>query len=881
MVYGAVAYASGPYAGPTAAIATPAATDLPLVSVQVAFTTNPGDTPVWTVLNESKDVLRQFTVNRGRSTELDRFQAGRVTITLANEDRRFDPTFGPASQYVDLPGASGNYASTPDSPAVSITGDIDIRVKVALDDWTPAAITQTFMGHQGTGDPNRAWLFQAISSGSLQLTWFPLGTLASAVTKVSTVPTGFVDGTTNWVRVVHDVDNGAGGNDVKFYTSPDGVTWTQLGTTLTTAGAAVRIDSIDPLAVGARNNGTNDFLSGNIYYAELRSGIDGAVVAKFDPNTLAATAGTRTPASWTSATGEVWTVNGSAWAWGGAWGSPYYPNVIPMRRIRILANYGGVDYSVFSGYVDSWEQQYMPPQDAVCVIQATDAFKFLSNAEMLSSGYAETVQSANPALWWRLGDPSGSLQAVESITGNYPLVPVNSPVFGSAGLVTGDPNGAVEFTDADTPNSSNDGLQGIFPEGTYPITTGGSVELIFAVRGLNNFGPRFSVATLGSDGGPLSGLDMASGVTIQPVILNSAGTSFNAFSSIGVEDGLPHHVVITWAVGQQIRIYIDGIDQTATSDVVTGTLSNTTSKWLVGINSIDYPPFVASGFESVNDEFALYTRVLTADEVAAHAAAAKLVWSGDKSGARVNRILDFTPWPATDRAVDTGVSTLGPATFGGSSLSMLQKVEETEQGALFATKDGSVRFMARDMMISSVSNGVFGDGTGELEYADLVYVYDDQLIFNDVQVTREDGITQVAGDAASQAKYLRRSKVFDGMLYSTDAEARGLGGWWITHYKDPLLRATNMRLEPSAGNALTHYPHVLGRELMDRVGVKRRPQNLGAAIDQETLIEGITHDVTPDQWITTWNLSPANTQIYWLAEIAGRGEAGVTTVAGF
>ena len=32
-------------------------------------------------------------------------------------------------QYVQFPGTSGNYASTPDSAALSITGDIDIRAK--------------------------------------------------------------------------------------------------------------------------------------------------------------------------------------------------------------------------------------------------------------------------------------------------------------------------------------------------------------------------------------------------------------------------------------------------------------------------------------------------------------------------------------------------------------------------------------------------------------------------------------------------------------------------------------------------------------------------------------------------------------------------------
>jgi hypothetical protein len=42
------------------------------------------------------------------------------------------------NNYLALGGIAGNYASTPDSVANSITGDIDIRTKVALADWTPA-----------------------------------------------------------------------------------------------------------------------------------------------------------------------------------------------------------------------------------------------------------------------------------------------------------------------------------------------------------------------------------------------------------------------------------------------------------------------------------------------------------------------------------------------------------------------------------------------------------------------------------------------------------------------------------------------------------------------------------------------------------------------
>jgi len=200
------------------------------------------------------------------------------------------------------------------------------------------------------------------------------------------------------------------------------------------------------------------------------------------------------------------------------------------------------------------------------------------------------------------------------------------------------------------------------------------------------------------------------------------------------------------------------------------------------------------------------------------------------------------------------------------------------------TAAGLVRFIARDSLLKApytTSQATFGDFGSELEYGDLAYRYDDQTIVNEARVSRAEGTVQVVTDAASQTKYLRRSRVVDGLLHQSDQTSLDLANWIVTHYKEPLLRATNLTLEPSRGNEATHFPHVLGRELLDRVTVKRLPQNLGSAIDQAALIEGITHDVTAVEWKTTWNLSPAETQMYWIVGVAGNSEVGQTTRLGF
>ena len=174
-------------------------------------------------------------------------------------------TFGP-SNWLVLPGTSGNYASTPDSAAVSITGDIDIRVKVALDDWTPAT-ANAVMGKIDSSD-NRSYYFSVNSGatvGKLQLATSPDGLASSEVLGRSTVATGFTDGTVHWVRVTLDVNDGGGNRVYNFYTSEDGETWDQLGTTVTTAGATTIFDGDSALEVGSIFAGTLFNVSGKIY----------------------------------------------------------------------------------------------------------------------------------------------------------------------------------------------------------------------------------------------------------------------------------------------------------------------------------------------------------------------------------------------------------------------------------------------------------------------------------------------------------------------------------------------------------------------------------------------------------------------------------------
>jgi hypothetical protein len=174
---------------------------------------------------------------------------------------------------LSLTGTAGNYASSPNATPLQITGDIDLRCKVALDDWTPSVQTQLIA--KEITSINRSYRFEVYTSGVLGLLASPDGT--ASYNSLSTVATGIANGSTKWVRVTRVASTGL----VTFFLSDDGTTWTQLGAPVSGTSGNIYAGT-SGLEIGSRFGGTNFLLKGTVYRAQIRNGIDGTPV--FDAN---------------------------------------------------------------------------------------------------------------------------------------------------------------------------------------------------------------------------------------------------------------------------------------------------------------------------------------------------------------------------------------------------------------------------------------------------------------------------------------------------------------------------------------------------------------------------------------------------------------------
>ena len=220
---------------------------------------------------------------------------------------------------VDLTGASGTYISTPDSAALSITGDQEIWAWIAADDWTPSS-QQTIAAKWTTTGNQRSIRLDLTTAGELRLYWSNDGSTenSAAVSSATLGSIGATDGQGIMVGASIDVDNGASGRDIKYYYSLDGgTTVTQLGSTRTSATATSVFDSTAAFEIGGYDSGTAQRFTGKVYRARLYAGLTRLDV-RADPVFCADPAYPATTAAKVASTsigdqqGNTWTLNGAA-----------------------------------------------------------------------------------------------------------------------------------------------------------------------------------------------------------------------------------------------------------------------------------------------------------------------------------------------------------------------------------------------------------------------------------------------------------------------------------------------------------------------------------------------------------------------------------------
>jgi hypothetical protein len=238
------------------------------------------------------------------------------------------------------------------------------------------------------------------------------------------------------------------------------------------------------------------------------------------------------------------------------------------------------------------------------------------------------------------------------------------------------------------------------------------------------------------------------------------------------------------------------------------------------------------------------------------------VGTGENTGARINRILDNIGWPAVERNIAVGRTTVQGTDLSANAWAEIVLTSDTELGEVYFDVDGRLTFRNRYALStdarSNTPQAVFGDANDgvELGFTDVELVADLNQTRNVIRAGRVGGTQQVVEDASSIAEYRRRSWQRTDLLHQTDAEVADYARYVLSLLKNNELRIATLKVNPLADPDRL-FPHVLGRKLGDRVTVKFTPPGGGTRISRDVFIRGIDHAIGLATWETTFAFQDA------------------------
>jgi hypothetical protein len=587
--------------------------------------------------------------------------------------------------------------STPDAAALDITGDIDIRFDAALDVWKKDGFNDTeaeIVGKYSRTSDERSWLV-TIDDGYIKLITSPDGTFTNAIEHLATVPLLYGYGERVAIKITLDVNNGAGGHTVTFYTSDtiSGV-WTQLGDAVVTTGTTSLYSGTSELRIGRDTTGAWHTGSGLWYAFQLRSGIDGAVVA--NPDFTAQTAGAT---SFADAAGLTWTLSGNA---------EFYTR--NDRFIGEIADF--IPIADISG------------SDRTVSVIASGALRRLQQGESpLLSPIYRGILRLEPHAYWPLEDESGATSLAALSANTVPMAYVGSPTLASY--------------DGFAPNKSilvinNSRLTGIVSK--YVNT--GEIQVRFLIyfpaSGMANNDIVCSIATTGA----LARIDLQwlTGGGLRLLGYDSDGTVSHTGGTLGFDA-----IDKTWRIsielaqnGADVDWSLFAInpssDQGGGSDTFAGVTMGRCTKVIFNPDR-NIATTVAIGHVTMETAINIYAFSAQAYELDA--------WNLERASSRIARLCKEEGFSSVFKR-DYDTSNMGPQT-ASSLVSLLRECESADNGILFEPRHIiGVSYIGRRALYSRPASIELDCAANELSQQ-LAPSYDDSTARNDVTISRSGG----------------------------------------------------------------------------------------------------------------------------------------------
>ena len=226
--------------------------------------------------------------------------------------------------------------------------------------------------------------------------------------------------------------------------------------------------------------------------------------------------------------------------------------------------------------------------------------------------------------------------------------------------------------------------------------------------------------------------------------------------------------------------------------------------------------------------------------------------AGQTTGARIENLLDLASFPVSQRVIDVGDTLVqaDPAT-SRSLLAACQNIEQSELGGFFIDDEGNAVFLSRSTVSEKADETplLFNDNGTDISYQSIDFAYDDTQIFNDISVTRLNGVLQNVQSTSSIETFFIHSGSRSDLLMQTDAEALDQASMLLNARENALLRIDSIGLNLMDSTASNRIVAGLESDLFTLINVTKTGQ-ASSTFTLELFVQGIQHDITPNTWTT-------------------------------
>lgn len=532
--------------------------------------------------------------------------------------------------------------------------------------------------------------------------------------------------------------------------------------------------------------------------------------------------------------------------------SPYYPNVVNEKRVRISVTDGVTTWRRFYGFIDVMTPSWSPGGfHSVVNVTCVDWFKFLSKARLrniISSEY----MALNPFAYYPLGDAEGSDRAANLADSDHPAFVTGKTVTFGVGTGPG--------TDGITAAT----LAAAGQLGTKYQTVKTIPSGIFSLAVWFNCA---SAPGAGNDRRLIS-LPVGSGVDVKRLAIEAVTGNLvtsTMTSGSSVCDGLTHLAVFTYSgTGTQAaKLYLDGSLVDSDTLIISGTWSE------LGLGNDPLGDFGFSTFQGTLAHAAVFYDELTAAEVAS-------IWKAGNSGgdneSAGTRFLDLGRL-AGIASSELATTATKPVQFVDSTnqdvLTMMRAVEVTEAGVIYVDVNGVLRFQGHNDRYNQPA--AISLTAGQYEN-DLQPVLDDFGIYDVATVSAPDLPEQTVSRGLGDSSPANLSTL------DIDTERMLSRARWETRNPSPKLRWPSISVDLLTQTSIRAA--VLTADIGARIALAGLPSS-APATSVEVFMEGYTETISLTAYNVTFNCSPFTPTNLWKLGDATYSVLGSTTVLAF